>query len=57
MILRGKFAAAVTAIICSILWGSAFPVLKIAYEEMAIAPDDVSAKLVFAGLRFFGAPA
>ncbi len=54
-ILRGKVAAAVTAIICSILWGSAFPVLKIAYEEMAIAPDDVSAKLVFAGLRFLGA--
>lgn len=47
--------AAATAIFCSVLWGSAFPVLKISYQELQIAPGDVSAKLVFAGLRFLGA--
>lgn len=40
------------AIICSILWGSAFPVLKVSYDELQMAPDDVAAKMVFAGLRF-----
>jgi len=40
------------AIFCSILWGSAFPVLKISYEEFQMAPDDVAAKIVFAGMRF-----
>ncbi len=54
-IFKNKTIAALTAVFCSVLWGSAFPVLKIGYEEMAIAPDDVSAKLVFAGIRFLGA--
>lgn len=54
-ILKKKWMAALTAVFCSILWGSAFPVLKLSYEEMSIAPDDVSAKLVFAGIRFLGA--
>ncbi|MFB1051025.1 DMT family transporter [Paraliobacillus sp. JSM ZJ581] len=40
------------AIFCSILWGSAFPVLKISYSELQMAPDDVIAKMVFAGIRF-----
>lgn len=40
------------AIFCSILWGSAFPVLKVSYEELNMVPDDVAAKMVFAGLRF-----
>ncbi len=40
------------AIFCSVLWGSAFPVLKISYSELQMAPDDVIAKMVFAGIRF-----
>ncbi|KUK82371.1 multidrug transporter [Mesotoga sp. Brook.08.YT.4.2.5.1] len=54
-ILKKKWIAALVAVFCSVLWGSAFPVLKLGYEEMAISPDDVSAKLVFAGIRFLGA--
>lgn len=41
------------AIFCAILWGSAFPVLKISYIEMNMAPEDTMAKVVFAGMRFF----
>lgn len=40
------------AIFCSILWGSAFPVLKVSYEELQMAADDIIAKIVFAGIRF-----
>lgn len=40
------------AIFCSILWGSAFPVLKVSYIELQMASDDVMAKMVFAGIRF-----
>lgn len=41
------------AVFCSILWGSAFPVLKISYEKLNIAAEDMGAKIVFAGMRFF----
>ncbi len=40
------------AIFCSILWGSAFPILKISYVELGIAPNDIYARIVFAGMRF-----
>lgn len=41
------------AVIACILWGSAFPVLKITYAELDIAPTDVSARMLLAGARFF----
>lgn len=40
------------AVFCSILWGSAFPVLKFSYEELGMANNDLAAKIVFAGMRF-----
>ncbi|MFC3039988.1 DMT family transporter [Virgibacillus xinjiangensis] len=51
-IFQHKWAVIGIAIFCSILWGSAFPVLKVSYEEMQMAPDDPVAKIVFAGIRF-----
>lgn len=51
--LTNKYIVAVAAIFCAILWGSAFPVLKVSYGEMRIAPDDLSAKVILAGMRFF----
>lgn len=45
-------SAVFIAVFCSILWGSAFPVLKISYIELQMAADDVIAKMVFAGIRF-----
>jgi len=51
-LLTNKFWAGCIAIFCSILWGSAFPVLKISYVELGIALDDLAAKIVFAGMRF-----
>ncbi len=49
---RKKWAVVCTAVFCSILWGSAFPVLKVSYEELQMAQDDTIAKIVFAGMRF-----
>ncbi|MEQ6378064.1 DMT family transporter [Bacillaceae bacterium S4-13-56] len=49
---ENKWSVIGIAVFCSILWGSAFPVLKISYEEMQMAPDDIIAKIVFAGIRF-----
>lgn len=41
------------AIFCNILWGSAFPALKIVYHEMGIASYDLGGTITFISLRFF----
>jgi drug/metabolite transporter (DMT)-like permease len=46
-----KFVATVAAF-CCLLWGSAFPAVKIGYAQFQIAANDVPSKLVFAGYRF-----
>ncbi|MYL56072.1 EamA family transporter [Virgibacillus halodenitrificans] len=51
-ILKKKWVVVSIAIFCAILWGSAFPVLKVSYDELQMAPDDTIAKIVFAGWRF-----
>jgi len=43
----------IIALICTALWGSAFPVVKIGYELLQIQPADIYSKVYFAGLRFF----
>ncbi|RLL46952.1 DMT family transporter [Oceanobacillus piezotolerans] len=52
-IFQYKGSVIIIAVFCSILWGSAFPVLKLSYEELQMAPDDTIAKIVLAGMRFF----
>ncbi|RSK29452.1 DMT family transporter [Bacillus sp. HMF5848] len=52
-IFEHKWSVIGIAVFCSILWGSAFPVLKVSYIEMQMAPDDIIAKIVLAGIRFF----
>lgn len=37
---------------CTLLWGSAYPALKIGYELFAIDTADVFGKIAFAGYRF-----
>lgn len=41
------------AMICCLLWGSAFPCIKIGYKMFHIASSDASSQLLFAGCRFF----
>ncbi len=40
------------AIIPCMLWGMAFPLIKLGYSAFSIAADDVGGQLVFAGIRF-----
>lgn len=40
------------ALICTLLWGSAYPSIKIGYSIFSIAPNDIPTKLIFAGYRF-----
>lgn len=40
------------ALICSLLWGSAFPSIKIGYKLFAIGAEDFATQILFAGVRF-----
>lgn len=40
------------AMLCCVLWGSAFPCVKIGYERFGIPADHTPSLLLFAGLRF-----
>lgn len=41
------------ALLCTILWGTAYPAVKIGYDLFAISDADGFGKLLFAGIRFF----
>lgn len=47
-----KINIIIIAIICTFLWGSAFPAVKVGYELFNITSSDVGGKLIFAGYRF-----
>lgn len=40
------------AILCTFLWGSAYPAIKLGYDVFEIHSDDSYLKLIFAGYRF-----
>lgn len=40
------------AMLCCILWGSAFPCIKIGYQLFDIGASDTAAQILFAGFRF-----
>ena len=42
----------ITALICCILWGSASPAIKIAYQLFQIGPEDTASRIMLAGARF-----
>lgn len=51
-ILKNRITASLLAMICTLLWGTAFPFIKLGYAEFSIDSGDTGAKLLFAGLRF-----
>lgn len=53
--LTHPLVVAAIAVFCTLLWGTAFPCIKIGYELFRMDSADVPSKLVFAGWRFFGA--
>jgi drug/metabolite transporter (DMT)-like permease len=40
------------AVLCTFLWGSAYPGIKIGYEMFSIPTEDLYGKMAFAGYRF-----
>ena len=40
------------AMLCCLLWGSAFPCIKIGYELWSIESTDTASQILFAGMRF-----
>lgn len=46
------WVAAIIAFFCCALWGSAFPMIKVGYEQFGITDSGEGAKLLFAGVRF-----
>lgn len=49
-LLKKKWFAMLAAVLCTVLWGSAYPVIKYSYAVLELT--DVSDKLMFAGARF-----
>ncbi len=49
---QNKWSVMGIAIFCSVLWGSAFPVLKISNQELQLPANEPIAQIVFAGIRF-----
>ncbi len=52
-LLQNKIVVLLIAIICCLLWGSAFPSIKIGYKLFAVDSSDTMAQILFAGIRFF----
>lgn len=52
-IFENKASKIAIAVLCCVLWGSAFPVLKISYKELSITSIDKPELLALGGLRFF----
>ncbi|MBQ9679748.1 MAG: DMT family transporter [Ruminococcus sp.] len=50
-LLKQKWFAMLCAVFCTVLWGSAYPVIKYTYTVTAM--PEVADKLLFAGIRFF----
>lgn len=49
---RKNWVVCVTALVCCLLWGSAFPCIKIGYRMFSIASSDTASQILFAGMRF-----
>ncbi len=51
-LLQNRFFACLAAIFCTLLWGTAFPFIKLGYRAFEVAEGDTGSMLLFAGLRF-----
>ncbi len=51
-IFKNKYGFVLSALLCTALWGTAFPGVKLGYEWFNIGTSDTGSKLLFAGTRF-----
>lgn len=52
-LLKNRGIVLLLAVLCCLLWGSAFPVIKIGYQLLGIGAADATSQILFAGVRFF----
>ena len=52
---KSRYRLFLLAILCTMLWGSAIPAIKIGYACFGIAATATADQVLFAGIRFFGA--
>ncbi len=50
---KNKYGVIFAAVLCTALWGSAFPVIKLSYEALQIQQGEIGQQILFAGYRFF----
>ena len=51
-LLQNKFIVCLLAVLCCLLWGSAFPSIKTGYKMFEIGAQDSVLQILFAGIRF-----
>ena len=51
-LIRNKYIAVICAVLCTLLWGTAFPLIKYDYAQFNITDKDVGSMVLFAGVRF-----
>ncbi len=51
-IFEKRVMVVIFALICTLLWGSAFPAIKLGYQYMHIDGADTASQILFAGTRF-----
>ena len=51
-VLQKTWVLVVTAVFCCLLWGSAFPCIKVGYQLFEIPTGDSMSQILFAGIRF-----
>lgn len=51
-LLQNRISASFAAVFCTLLWGTAFPFIKLGYSAFGVAENDIGTKLLFAGARF-----
>lgn len=51
-VLTKTWVVCLLATICCVLWGSAFPCIKIGYRLFSISSDAIASQILFAGCRF-----
>lgn len=49
---QNNLVAVTATLICCLLWGSAFPFIKVGYRLLNITSDDTSSQILFGGVRF-----
>lgn len=51
-LLQKQSIVVIAAVLCCLLWGSAFPCIKLGYQLFEIPSNDTAAQILFAGIRF-----